>query len=149
MNVPDAGLRVQHQGGDRFRITLRQHSVMVDQPVPDGGQDSAPTPTELFVASLVACVAFYARRFLARRSLSVAGLAVNAGFSMASHPSRVGAVTLQLELADPLPREQEAALLQFVSHCTVHNSLQKPPEVHIELAGLPAPVAGGGDRRAA
>jgi putative redox protein len=149
MNGPDAGLRVEHQGRDRFRIMLRQHTVSVDQPAADGGEDSAPTPTELFVASLVACVAFFARRFLTRRGISVAGLAVNADFSMASHPSRVGAVTLRLELAERLSPEQEAALLQFASRCTVHNSLQRPPDVRIELADVPSPTLCSGDSRAA
>jgi putative redox protein len=149
MSGLDAGVRVDHQGGDRFRITLREHTLLVDQPRPDGGEDTAPTPTELFVASLVACVAFFARRFLARRGLSAAGLAVDAGFSMASHPSRVAAVTLRLELADPLPPGQEEALLQFVSHCTVHNSLRTPPEVRIGMAELRAPRLTSGDSRAA
>jgi putative redox protein len=149
MSGSDAGLRVDHLGGDRFRITLRQHSVTVDQPVADGGEDSAPTPTELFVGSLVACVAFYARRFLARRGLSAAGLGVSADFSMAAHPSRVDAVTLRLELAEPLPLELQATLLQFVSHCTVHSSLQTPPEVRIEMADVLVPTSSGGGSRAA
>ena len=73
-------LTVAHQGGDRFRIRVRGHEIDVDQPVGDGGEDTAPTPTELFVAGLASCVAFYARRYLARHGLPADGLEVTAEY---------------------------------------------------------------------
>jgi uncharacterized OsmC-like protein len=127
-------LRVDHEAGDRFRIAVRQHTLSVDQPEADGGEDSAPTPTELFVASLAACVAFYVRRFLSRRGGSVDGLSVTAEFGMASHPARVGEVNLRVQGPGELTPAQRTALLAVASHCTVHSSLLQPPEVRIELA---------------
>jgi hypothetical protein len=67
---------VQHVDGDRFTIGIRDHLIAVDQPDIEGGEDTAPTPTELFVASLASCVAFYARRYLARHKLPTTGLRV-------------------------------------------------------------------------
>jgi putative redox protein len=55
-------LSVAHQGGDRFELGMRGHRLTCDQPLADGGDDQGPTPTELFVGSLAACVGFYARR---------------------------------------------------------------------------------------
>ena len=45
-------LTVEASGGDRFAIDVREHTLTVDQPVDAGGTDTAPTPTELFVAGL-------------------------------------------------------------------------------------------------
>ena len=45
-------MRVEHRGDDKFDINIRGHVVRVDQPVKDGGEDTAPTPTELFIATL-------------------------------------------------------------------------------------------------
>jgi uncharacterized OsmC-like protein len=129
-------VRVDYEGGDRFRIAVRQHTVTVDQPASDGGEDTAPTPTELFIASLASCVAFYARRFAARHGIPTDGLAVTAEFSMASHPARVGEITLQLHVPVELSPEQQASILAVTSHCTVHSTLMQPPEVRIELAAL-------------
>jgi putative redox protein len=39
-----------------------------------GGGDVGPTPTELFVAGLASCVAFYARRYLRRHDIDAEGL---------------------------------------------------------------------------
>ena len=46
--------------------------------VGDGGEDTGPTPTELFIASLAGCVAFYARRYLDRHDQPTEGLTVEA-----------------------------------------------------------------------
>ena len=127
-------VRVEHQRGDRFRIGVRQHRFEVDQPEGDGGTDVAPTPTELFVASLASCVAFYARRYLSRHGLSTDGLVVTATFTMADRPARVGEIQVEVSLPRGVPAERQAALLAVASHCTVHNTLEQPPKVTIELA---------------
>jgi uncharacterized OsmC-like protein len=128
-------LRVEHRGGDRFDITIRGHTVSVDQPVDLRGEDTAPTPTELFIASLASCVAFYARRYLARHKLSSDGLAVETTFELALKPSRVGRIDVRIVLPVGTPDERRDALLAVATHCTVHNSLTTPPEVSVTLAG--------------
>lgn len=114
---------------------MRGHRLVCDQPVADGGGDQGPTPTELFVASLAACVAFYARRFLARHHLDATGLRVEADFTMSTdRPARVAIITLRLLLPQPLEANRRQALRAVVDHCTVHNSLRTPPEVRVTLA---------------
>jgi putative redox protein len=126
---------VTHLGGDRFDLAVRGHRLSVDQPMADGGEDTAPTPTELFVSSLAACVAFYARRYLSRHGLPTEGLGAEADFEFASRPARVGAIRVRLLIPDGVPAENLAPLLAVASHCTVHNSLGTPPSVEIELGG--------------
>jgi len=128
-------VRVEHDEGDRFRIGIRQHTLQVDQPIDDGGTDVAPTPTELFVASLASCVAFYARRFLTRHDLPTTGLGVTATFTMAGRPARVGEINVAVAVPEGVPDDRRAALLAVASHCTVHNTLEHPAQVNIELAG--------------
>jgi uncharacterized OsmC-like protein len=127
-------LRVEHRGGDQFEIKVRDHVIRVDQPVEDGGENTASTPTELFIASLASCVAFYARRYLARHNLPTHGLAVEATFEMGARPARVAAIDLRLIVPDGLPPERLDPLLAVATHCTVHNTLATTPEVSITLA---------------
>jgi putative redox protein len=128
-------IAVTHLVGDQFELAIREHRIRVDQPVADGGQDTAPTPTELFVSSLAACIAFYARRFLARHGLETSGLAAEADFDFVARPSRVGVITVRLRLPVGVPEDKLPALLAVASHCTVQNSLEIPPEVSVELVG--------------
>jgi uncharacterized OsmC-like protein len=129
-----SAVRVEHDEGDRFRIDIRLHTLHVDQPIADGGTDVAPTPTELFVASLTSCVAFYARRYLVRHDLPTTGLVVTATFTMADRPARVGEIKVAVVVPEGVPDERRAALLAVASHCTVHNSLEQSPQVTVELA---------------
>ena len=124
---------VRYLSGESYEVSVRGHRVLVDQPAEAGGLDTAPTPTELFVASLATCVAFYAGRYLTRHGYGRDGLAVSADFDMASdRPARVSGVRLTVRAPAELPADRPA-LHAVVSHCTVHNSLTSPPSVAIEL----------------
>jgi uncharacterized OsmC-like protein len=140
---PTGCLMVSHVDGDRFRIEVRGHTLTVDQPRGAGGDDTAPTPTELLVASLAGCVAFYARRFLGRHGLPTDGLAVAASFTMASRPARVQTVRLTLAVPDGVPARHRDPLLAVASHCTVHNTLSSTPNVEINLVGAARDQAAG------
>jgi putative redox protein len=126
-------ITVRHADGDRFEVDVRDHVLTVDQPFPAGG-DAGPTPVELFVASLAACVAALARRYLARHGLPVSGLTVTAEHEATERPTRVTAIRLALTLPDGVPEARRRALLAVAAHCTVHNSLRTPPAVTITLA---------------
>jgi uncharacterized OsmC-like protein len=124
-------LAVRHLSGDRFAIDIRGHTITVDQPVDAGGDDTAPTPTELFVAGLASCVAFYARRYLARHNLSAHGLAVAATYDVGGRPTRVTKISVRITPPADLPTDRRDAFLAVASHCTVHNTLDEPPPVEI------------------
>jgi uncharacterized OsmC-like protein len=129
-----AHVTVVHLDGEAYEIEVRGHRTRVDQPADLGGNDSAPTPTELFVASLASCVAFYAGRYLTRHGYARHGLAVHTDFDMATdRPARVAAIRITIQVPDGLPTERRAALAAVASHCTVHNSLTIPPPVTITL----------------
>jgi putative redox protein len=135
MATDTATIRVVHQGGDRLLMTVRGHEIRSDQPVADGGDDSAPTPTELFLASLAGCVTFYAERFLRRHELATDGLVVTCKYAWAANPTRIGEIDLTVE-APGLPPERLEAFSRVVEHCTVRNTLRQPPEVRIHVPSV-------------
>lgn len=126
---------VTHLGGDKFEIAVRGHRFTVDQPEAMGGEDTAPTPTELFVASLASCSAFYARRYLSRHDLPIEGLRVETSYEMGTRPSRVTSLDVKVHLPAGVPEDRHKALLAMIDHCTVHSTLVHEPEVTITLVG--------------
>ena len=105
-------LQVRHLDGDRFAVAVRGHELVVDQPVDAGGQDTAPTPTELFVAGLAACVAFYARRYCARHDVDPAGLEVTTSYRIGGRPAAVEDLEVVVSPPTALPRERRDAFLR-------------------------------------
>ncbi len=126
-------LTVTHQGGVRFNITSGRHTVVIDQPVEDGGEDAGMSPMELFVGSLAGCVGYFVARFCARHQIPADGFTIDAQWSMAERPHRIGAVALLLRLPVEVTAEQRERLLKVAHGCTVHQSLTVPPEVEITL----------------
>ena len=141
MSEEAATLTVRYLGGDRLGISVREHQLTADQPLDAGGGDTAPTPTELFLASLAGCVGFYAERYLRRHGLATEGLVVACDWSWARDPLRVGAVEITVQ-APGLPPEREEAFRRVVEQCPIHNTLRQPPHVRFRLPVSAIPKAG-------
>lgn len=132
--MASGNVNVEHVDGDVYEIHVRGHHLTVDQPVDGGGTDKAPTPTELFAASLAACVSFYAGRYLDRHGDDRTGLRVHADFDMATdRPARVAAIRVTIDPPVGFPTDRIPALTAVARHCTIHNTLLNPPEVTITV----------------
>lgn len=131
-------IEVRSLGGDRFSIECRKHRLVIDQPVEAGGSDTGPTPVELFVSSLPACVAFYGRRFLNRHGLPES-IAVRAAWEMAERPARVARIDVVVTVTS-LPEELEEKFRRVIERCTVHNSLTSGVDTSIRVEPEAAPV---------
>ena len=134
-------IEVARESGVRFRAFVRGHAITFDQPIEAGGTDMGPSPTDVFVASLAGCVAYYVERFLERHGIDAEGLRVVTDFEMANHPSRVADIELAIVIPAGLPDKLRAPLLAVAEHCTVHNSIAAAPSVRIELAEARSLVA--------
>lgn len=127
-------ITVVHESGDRYAVRVRGHKLVADQPIAAGGGNTGPTPTEMFVAGLAACVAFYAGRFLGRHIGPSVPFSVTCSYEMSTdRPARVTSVMLTVELPAALAPDVRDAVLRAAEHCTVHNSLRLPPAVHISV----------------
>ena len=127
-------ITVDHQTGRSASIAVGSHQVTVDQPVREGGEDLGPTPTQLFVASLAACVEYYASRFLVRHDIDPQGLRVECRFEMAHDaPARVAYIRLRILPPPGLSAARRRALTAVVQHCTVHNSIVEAPVVEFDV----------------
>lgn len=121
-------IQVRHVQGDEYAVRLRAHEVHTDQP----GSDQGMSPVELFVTSLATCVAHYAGSYLHRHSLPREGLTVVAEYGMAAdRPPRIARMRITADPGQQLEPTRLQALQAVVDHCTVHNTLRRPPEIEI------------------
>ncbi len=126
-------LSVAYQGGTRYDILSDRHRVVTDQPVDDGGADAGMSPVELFVGSVASCVGYFVGNFCARHDISRDGLKVDAEWTMAEQPHRVGQIHLSIRLPHRITPELRDRLLKVAHACTVHQSIVVPVQVAIEL----------------
>ncbi|HYV61362.1 MAG TPA: OsmC family peroxiredoxin, partial [Bryobacteraceae bacterium] len=61
---------VDHLGEVQFEVKARNHTIICDQPLENGGFDEGMTPPEFLLASLGTCAGYYAVRYMKARNLS-------------------------------------------------------------------------------
>jgi putative redox protein len=76
-------VEVGYLDGEAYEVRVRGHGY-ASTSQPPWAAPTAPTPTELFVGPLAACVAFYAGRYLTHHDLHRGGLEVHTDFDMAT-----------------------------------------------------------------
>jgi uncharacterized OsmC-like protein len=122
-----------YKGGTKFELTDGRHVCVADQPADDGGLDAGPTPVELFVASLAACVGYFVARYCRRHAIAGEGLSVDADWSYAEQPHRVGSISIRLHLPDGFPVEHEERVRKVAEGCTVHRSIEHAPTITLTM----------------
>ena len=122
---------IDFPGGARVDAHVRGHIVRTDQPTSGGGEDSAPSPFELFLASLGACAGIYILGFCRQRSLPTEGIRI---------AQRVHADTIELEIQVPpaFPKQYHKTLIRSAELCKVKKTLENPPQFEITTRELEA-----------
>jgi putative redox protein len=128
-------IEVTFPGGVAVDARVGGHSVRTDQPAPLG-RGSAPSPFDLFLASLATCAGFYALRFCQQRDLPIEGLALSMTPERDASGKRVASVRIEITLPEGFPEKYREAMLRAVDQCTVKRHLAEPPA--FEIAALSA-----------
>jgi uncharacterized OsmC-like protein len=126
-------LTATFHSGTRYDIMSGKHRIITDQPVEDAGQDAGMTPVELFVGSVASCVGYFVGQFCVRHSIPREGLTVDAEWSTAEGPHRVGTIDLAIHLPHRITPQQKERLLKVAHGCTVHQSIAVTPNISIKL----------------
>ena len=136
-------VQVEHLGDVQFEITAREHKIVSDQPVANGGYDEGMTPPELFLAALGSCAGFYAAMYLRKHKLASEGTRVRVHAEKLSAPARLDNFRIEVEVPPGLPEAEKAGVEEAVHHCLIHNTLLHPPHMAIAVNSpeMAAPVA--------
>jgi putative redox protein len=109
-------------GTYQHTVQVRQHRLLADEPLEEGGDDSAPSPQELLAASLASCTAITMEMYAQRKGWDIGGVEVEASYTPAERgcPTRFG---LTLRLPSDLSDEQVERLRVIAAKCPVHRTL--------------------------
>ena len=124
---------VQHLGALQFEIQARQHVIVSDQPLENGGHDEGMTPPELLLASLASCVAFYAAQYLRKYKLATEGTRVRVTADKLKDPARIDNFRIEIETTAELTEQHRSGVENAAHHCLIHNTLLHPPSITIEI----------------
>ncbi len=95
---------------------MRNHFVITDVPVTDGGEDSAPTPVEYLLTAIGSCVAVTLRMYADRRNWGVGEITVNV-FQLKDEQGSY--LTEEISFENDITEDQRKRLLVFAGKCPV------------------------------
>jgi putative redox protein len=97
------------------------HTIVVDEPVEAGGNDTGPSPTRLVAAGLASCVAVTMEMYAEGKGWEIGAVEVDVEVEYEGFAPRSFAVTPRLA-AGP-SEEQRERLLEIAAKCPVHRVL--------------------------
>jgi len=125
-------MEISFAGGVAVNADLRGFTVKTDQPEAVGGANSAPSPFELFLASLGTCAGFYALRFCQQRDIATDGMRLTLDTVRNPESKRLDQVEIKLHLPAGFPEKYRSTILRAVDQCAVKKAIFDPPEISVE-----------------
>jgi len=126
-------ISLEHQGGKAFAVSIRQHELLADAAVEDGGEDRGPRSVELFAASLGSCVGMMVVTYCKSHDLPYEGMEVDVAFDLADSPIRIAGIAIDITMPDGFPDNRRKALVRAAEACPIHNTLHHVPEISVEV----------------
>ncbi len=115
-------------GGRRVDARVGAHVVHTDQPVSNGGEDSAPSPFELFLASLGTCAGIFVQGFCAKRDIPFQDIRVVQRLTY-GEGGGLASVDLEIQLPPSFPEKYREAVVKAVEGCSVKKAIQAQPPI--------------------
>jgi putative redox protein len=128
-------MKVYFPGGRRVYADYKGFTIETDQPVAGGGDGSAPSPFDLFMASIGTCAGIYALGFMQQRGIPTEGAGITVEQRVDPQTGLVGTVEIELQLPAGFPEKYRDAIVNAVNLCAVKKHLAQPPARFI-LGGL-------------
>jgi ribosomal protein S12 methylthiotransferase accessory factor len=124
---------VSFPGGAGVEARVANHVVRTDQPRP-WGEDGAPAPFDLFLASIATCMGYYALRFCQERGISTEGLGLSLDTTRDAERKRLAAIKVALELPPGFPEKYRGAIQRAVDQCAVKKHMVEPPAFELTIS---------------
>ena len=123
---------VRQAGGKRLVSTVRQHEVVTDRKLADGGSDTGCTSGELLLVAIGSCTTGSIRTYLQSQGLPSSELAVAVGFE----PSEAGdrdRIAIEVSLPEEVIRERRPAIEQAAAGGAVVGRIRLGSEVALRF----------------
>ncbi len=124
-------MKITFPGGVAVNAEVGGFTVRTDQPQQAGGEGAAPSPFDLFLASLGTCAGFFALRFCQQRDLPTEGLSLELDIERDPEKKLPSRVRFVINLPQDFPEKYHSAIIRATDQCAVKRSIADPPEFEV------------------
>ena len=121
-------INVSFPGNLKVEASLRDFTILTDQPEKSGGDNSAPAPFELFTTSIATCAGYFALKFCRTRNIDTTTMRLQMKYAWDDQLKRYPQMSLNLELPEGFPDKYKSAIIKAMEQCVVKKHIHEPPE---------------------
>ncbi|HSQ35880.1 MAG TPA: OsmC family protein [Candidatus Binatia bacterium] len=124
-------MKIYFPGGKQVHAEYNGFIHKTDQPLAGGGGNSAPSPFDLFLASLGTCAGFYVLSFCQGRGIDTVGIELRQSLERDPQTHMIGRIDIEILLPAAVPEKYRAAVVLAAQQCTVKKHLENPPAFNV------------------
>ena len=125
-------MKITFPGGEKVFAHYNNFVIQTDQPALEGGEGSAPSPFDLFIASIGTCIGYYVLKFCKQREIPYEDIVLHLNEEWNLELRRITRIKVTIELPPSFPAKYREAIVRTADQCTVKRHLVAPPEINIE-----------------
>lgn len=126
-----AHVHLKNESGFVQQLAARGHRFTADEPVSNGGTDTAPSPHELWLGGLAACTALTLRMYAARKGWNLGAITMDLSVSRDADGGE--SIERKIHLGAPLTGEQRERLAQIADKTPVTKSVRRGTPIHTTI----------------
>ena len=126
-------IRVALRGQKKVSGHFDGFEVMTDQPLKSGGEGSAPSPFDLFLASIATCAGFFVQSYCQTRQLPTEGIEIIQNLTRDEQTRMVTQISLRVILPASFPTEHHEGIIAAINACSVKKHLLHPPAFAVTI----------------
>jgi putative redox protein len=124
-------MEITFDGGKVVTAHSHGHAIRTDQPLDNGGGDSAPAPFELFLASIGTCAGIYIKSFCDNRQIPAENIKIIQTTDYNKETGLPASIKIDIKLPPDFPEKYKASILHVAGLCKVKKSIANPPVFEI------------------
>jgi len=105
--------------------------IKTDQSIKNGGQESAPEPFSLFLASIGTCSGIYVKTFCDQRNIPTENIRLTQNMSYNLIKRLIDKIDIEIHLPADFPEKYIKTVKRAVDQCSVKKHLLDPPEITV------------------
>jgi len=126
-------MEINFPGGLKVQANYKGYKILTDQPVLAGGEGAAPTPFDMFLASIGTCVGIYVKSFCEQRGIDTSKIVIRQNMEVNPETRMIGKITFDIHLPAGFPDKYKEALIKTADHCAVKRHMMSPPAFNYNI----------------
>jgi ribosomal protein S12 methylthiotransferase accessory factor len=124
-------MEITIDGGKVITAHLKGHTIRTDQPLDNGGTNTAPAPFDLFLASIGTCAGIYIKSFCDRRQIPTDGIKIIQTMEFDEEKKVPKIFKLDIRLPQDFPDKYRDAVINAADLCLVKKTINYKPDFEI------------------